>query len=92
MSSDSQQLSFFCCEINLTLITSEVSFPFHNLSYEVLHGTNEFDMFELGCILILGTNGALNSTDFQTLDFCTSPCEKTHFEVEMSNSEVPYHI
>ena len=55
----------FCCEINLTLITSEVSFPFHNLSYEVLHGTNEFFMFELGCIPILRTNGAiLNSTVF----------------------------
>ena len=49
----------FFWEINLTLITSEVSFPFHNLSYEVLQGTIEFVMFELGCMPILAANGAI---------------------------------
>ena len=50
-------------ETNLTLTTSEASFPFHNLSYEVLQGTIEFVMFELGCMPILAVNGAILKFD-----------------------------
>ena len=44
-------------EISLTLTASEASFPIHNLSYELLHATIEFVMFELGCVPILGIIG-----------------------------------
>ena len=45
-------------EINLSLTTLEASFPFHKLSYELLHGTIEFAMLELGCVRILGISGS----------------------------------
>ena len=50
-------------DTDLTLTTSEASFPFQNLSYEVFHRTIEFAMLELGCIPILGTNGAILKID-----------------------------
>ena len=44
---------------DLTLINFRSLVPVHNLSYEVLNGTIEFVTFQLGCIQILGANGAV---------------------------------
>ena len=48
-------------ETNLALTTLEALFLFHNLSYEVLHSTIGFAIFELGCIPIWARNKAIST-------------------------------
>ena len=74
--------------------TSEAPFPFHNLSYELLHATIEFVMFVLCCISILGANGAVWIFPFfhncpLILVFCTSAREQPHVSIIRESSHLP---